>query len=109
MARKTLEALADTLKKYTVYEPMNGCLLWVGYRDKSGYGRTGLGPYETGYTHRVAWLVSRGPIPKGLCVAHSCDTPPCVNIDHLFLATHKENTQDMLLKGRQRKSNNAAW
>jgi DNA-binding XRE family transcriptional regulator len=34
--------------------------------------------------HRIAWTLTRGPIPPGLCVCHACDTPRCCNPTHLF-------------------------
>lgn len=49
---------------------------------------------------RVVWQLSRGPIPDGMLVCHRCDNPPCVEIDHLFLGTSKDNSQDMVRKGR---------
>jgi hypothetical protein len=51
--------------------------------------------------HRATWECERGPIPAGLQVLHSCDNPPCRNIDHLFLGTNADNMADKVAKGRQ--------
>lgn len=50
--------------------------------------------------HRLVWALHHGELPKGLQVAHKCDNPPCCNLDHLFLATPRENYEDMVRKGR---------
>lgn len=52
------------------------------------------------YAHRVAWEKAYGPIPKGMNVCHHCDNRSCINPDHLFLGTQKDNVDDMLKKGR---------
>lgn len=79
-----------------------GCWEWIAKTVTDfGYGSIGSGrgvsPFKA---HRVAWALKNGPIPKGMCVCHRCDNPPCVNPDHLFLGTKKDNTRDMVSKGR---------
>lgn len=76
-----------------------GCIEWQGSRDKDGYGtlRSGRKDYKA---HRVAFERVHGPIPHGMVVCHTCDNPPCCNIDHLFLGTAADNTQDSVSKGR---------
>lgn len=74
-----------------------GCIEYTGQRGVYGhieYRR------KTYLTHRVSWILERGPIPDGMLVCHKCDNPLCINIEHLFLGTYKDNTQDMLKKGR---------
>lgn len=52
------------------------------------------------YSHRFAYEISRGPIPEGMVVMHSCDNGLCCNPLHLSLGTQSENIKDMHLKGR---------
>jgi len=78
-----------------------GCWMWNGPIHHDGYGVIGIGRTGSKRAHRVSYAEFRGPIPAGLWVLHSCDTPACVNPDHLFLGTAKDNTQDMLAKGRR--------
>src|SRR5438445_599289 len=50
--------------------------------------------------HRLSYMIFRGEIPKGMLVCHSCDNGLCVNPEHLWIGTPKQNTQDRLRKGR---------
>jgi hypothetical protein len=72
------------------------CWPWTGSCTRHGYGKLSA----TEVAHRVAWELTNGPIPSGLCVLHRCDNPPCCNPAHLFLGTRSDNVADMVAKGR---------
>ncbi len=82
-------------------EPFSGCWLWTNVLNSRGYGNLVFNDKQY-RAHRVSWELHRGAIPKGMCVCHSCDTPPCVNPDHLWLGTHLDNALDKTRKGRHR-------
>lgn len=87
------ESLIDKfLKKVKKTET---CWLWTGFIKKSGYGL-----YNKKRVHRIAYELFKGHIPKGMFVCHSCDVRNCVNPDHLWLGTNKDNLNDMKIKGR---------
>lgn len=75
------------------------CWLWMGTRDKHGYGRLIVRGRSIG-AHRIAWGLARGPVPAGLYVLHRCDNPPCVRPEHLFLGTQTDNMRDASGKAR---------
>lgn len=84
----------------------NGCMIWKGAKTKSGYGQVCVSaarPRITLYAHRVAWILAHGDVDAKLFVCHKCDTPSCVNPDHLFLGTCADNVKDMVRKGRSAK------
>lgn len=79
-----------------------GCIEWTGYKTDLGYGMIGISKkIEPAY--RVAFALRNGPIPDGLDVLHRCDNPPCINPDHLFLGTQRDNVADMVTKQRHAK------
>lgn len=78
----------------------DACWIWIGGRNRSGYGRFVVWNKNSQLAHRFSWTLHKGLIMSGLDVLHKCDNPPCVNPEHLFLGTQADNNRDMRAKGR---------
>lgn len=94
----------DRFNAHWTPEPFSGCWLWTGCRNRKeghGYGVLYIShTIRAALAHRVSWEIYRGIIPQGMCVLHHCDTPTCVNPDHLFIGTKRDNTRDCMAKDR---------
>jgi hypothetical protein len=89
----------------------NGCIGWLGQKTRKGYGLIRLGGKDSLRTtaHRVAWALKRGDLSPEILVLHKCDNPSCVNAEHLFIGTQKDNMADMRSKRRHPWRNGAPW
>lgn len=90
-----------------------GCLEWQpNYRTRGDRPTLGKdGKKYCGYgllrykkkmmlAHRASWLVHNGEIPEGKLVLHHCDNPLCINIKHLYLGTHQDNSDHKIARRR---------
>ena len=79
-----------------ILEPNSGCWLWnAGYRIVKRNNKISL-------AHRASFDLYREKIPDGMIICHKRDNRSCVNLDHLFVGSYKDNTQYLILKGRKR-------
>jgi hypothetical protein len=79
--------------------PPDACWEYQGSRQRFGYGRLQVSGVRH-LTHRLAYELVNGPIPKGQEVLHRCDNPPCCNPSHLFLGSKADNCKDRAAKHR---------
>ena len=76
------------------------CWLWQGTIHHSGYGLFSKHGKNM-LAHRLSYETFVGPIPDGLDVLHSCDTPACVNPAHLSVGSHQQNMSECKDRGRR--------
>ena len=78
------------------------CWIWLGYRERHGYGRVTRRGKRV-LVHRAVYEELVGPIPHGLDLLHSCDNVACVNPAHLHPGTHDDNMKEMAARGRSQR------
>lgn len=102
MGRKKNDPLKTVLDQIET-DNKTGCWLFKGFITGHGYGRVGTSGKNL-LAHRIVFDRLVKPIPKGLMICHKCDVRNCVNPDHLFLGTARDNVHDMIAKGRNASS-----
>lgn len=97
------------------FKRTEGCWLWCGTMFANGYGEFNVrdskkkGGRRKLLAHRVSWTVFRGEIPPEKCVIHKCDVSACVNPDHLYLGTAKDNARDRNQRGRDKRDSRLSY
>jgi hypothetical protein len=103
----TPEYIKQILSKRSSLDTSTGCINWWGYRTQNNYGQITLGG-KLWIVPRLSYTVYKGIIPDNLHVLHTCDNPQCINPEHLFLGTPKDNAIDKSIKGRARGGRSAS-
>lgn len=95
-------ALERFLRHVDHHDEDDSCWEWLSSKDRKGYGRFGFGgASNTGFAHRFALEMKLGrPISPSLFACHHCDNPGCVKAEHLYEGTAKQNSGDMVARGR---------
>lgn len=111
---KTAEFNETLIQRFTLkcgVATASGCIPWISTKTKKGYGLLQVAGARSRKTtaHRIAWVIARGDLDPEMLVLHRCDNPSCVNVDHLFLGSPKENSDDMVGKGRHAWRNGQPW
>jgi len=94
--------LAKLITSKSIPVTESGCWIWLAGERGSKYlkyGNQSVGG-KCFQAHRLSYMAFRGEIPTGMHVCHKCDTPLCVNPDHLWLGTNKQNSDDKVRKRR---------
>lgn len=87
------------LRRHVTLASDSSCILWVGRTNRGGYGRVEFCATDW-LAHRLSYSTYVGDIPEGFSVLHSCDTPRCINPEHLSTGTQADNVKDAASKGR---------
>lgn len=77
-----------------------GCWNWTGYTHQDGYGKMSYKKYRSISVHRLSHLAFKGEYGDSINTLHKCDNRRCVNPDHLYLGTQKQNARDMVDRKR---------
>jgi len=89
--------IQNVLERY-IPEPNTGCWIWEGSTDGTGYPNVWNGGSK-GLVHRMIWQYYYGEIPEGYVIAHNCSNKLCINPNHLYCCTQRQNMQDYHWRG----------
>lgn len=91
--------IRDRILDGFIPEPNSGCWLWEGSSNKSGHCQIYYNK-QLRYVHRLSYELFVGPIPKYKFILHKCDVASCINPDHLYVGTARDNVKDRVERKR---------
>lgn len=97
---KKSRSCAEYFVSRYIPEPNSGCWLWAGSVDRDGYAKSFFPGVRSDRASHMALILAGRPLTDGTVACHRCDTPACVNPDHLFEGTLRDNHYDAVAKGR---------
>jgi hypothetical protein len=98
---RTITPLDERFHEKYIIDQTTDCWIWQHATNNLGYGMIRDND-KMRTAHRVSYeLHNQVKLQRNICVCHKCDNPLCVNPDHLWTGTHKQNTLDMMSKKRQ--------
>lgn len=105
-----VDALRNRILESSEPELTTGCWLWTK-KLNNGYGAISVGRADIGHkslrSHRVSFFAFKGVAPCDLQVLHKCDTACCVNPDHVYQGTHRDNMDDKVRRQRGSKTHSS--
>lgn len=91
-------SIKDRLSSLSKVNELTGCIEWVASLSKDGYGKMDI-HRRTMRSHIVSYREHKGEFPEGMQVLHTCANRKCINPEHLYIGTHKQNMKDMIRDG----------
>jgi hypothetical protein len=92
--------IEDLIEYGNIIINSSDCWIWNRGLDGKGYGQLWLNG-KCQRAHRVSYMlyhnVTLTPQEK---LRHTCDTPRCINPNHLLIGSQQQNMADMIIRGR---------
>lgn len=93
-------SIEQRLLSHTIEDSETGC--WVcNYSTTKGYPQMTIERKNYRASH-VAYELWKDLIPIGRQLNHTCHNERCINPDHIYAGTQKDNIWDMVKAGRQK-------
>lgn len=95
--------MKEYIKSIAIINPITNC--WITDKLSSRKKRIQItykinNKFKNMLLYRLVYLLFKEPLIKEQCIRHTCDNPSCFNPEHLIQGTFKQNTQDMIERGR---------